>query len=110
MIKWYPDLYLDEKASKKEAKLKNKIENGKVAFDVYCICISMNPDNLFDIMNVNELLFRYYRQKQISIIGLAYGRASAIKLLEKIALDIYHNTDNFEPNMFFCDYLHEIEG
>ena len=107
MIKWYPDLYLDEKASKKEAKLKNKIEKGKPILGVYSICFALNPDNLFDIINVNELLFRYYRHKQITIIGLAYGRESAVRLIEKIALDIYHNTDNFEPEVFFFDYLNK---
>ncbi len=110
MIKWYPDLYLDEMAKKKEAKWKNKIEKGKPMLEVYCICIALNPDNLFDIINVNELMFRYYKQKNLAIIGLAYGRTSALKLVEKIALDIYQKTDNFEPKVFFYDYLHEIEG
>ena len=110
MIKWYPELYLDEKAKKKEVKLKNKIEKGKPVLEVYCICLALNPDNLFDIINVNELLFRYYRNKRLAIIGLAYGRASAVKLIERIALDIYHNTDNFEPEIFFYDYLKQING
>ena len=105
MIKWYPDLYLDEKARKNEAKLKVKIEKGKLLREVYCICIASSPENLFDIVNANELLFRYYKQKQVFIIGLAYGRASAVGLIENIALDIYHNTDNFEPEVFFYDYL-----
>ncbi len=102
MITWYPELYLDEQAAKKEAKLKSKIEKGKVSLNVYCICLASNPDNLFDIINVNELLFRYYKQKKITIIGLAYSRDSAVKLVEKIALDIYMQTDNFDTEAFFC--------
>lgn len=102
MIKWYPQLYLDEQAAGKEAKLKSKIEKGKVSINLYCICIATNPDNLFDIINVNELLFHYYMQKQITIIGLAYSRENAVKLVEKIALDIYNQTDNFDTEAFFC--------
>ena len=107
MIKWYPNLYLDEKATKKVEKLKSKIETGKPLFGVYCICLALNKNNLFDIIDVNELLFRYYKQKQLTIIGLAYGRESAVRLIEKISLDIYQHTDNFEPEIFFFDYLGE---
>lgn len=106
MIKWYPDLYLDNKAAKKEAKIKAKIEKGNFLFDVHCICLASNPNDLFDIINVNELMFRYYKAREIHIIGLAYGRDSAVKLVEEIALDIYQNTDQFEPEIFFYEYLH----
>ena len=109
MIKWYPDLYLDDRAAKKEAKLKGKIEKGKLMLDVYCICMATNPDNLFDIINVNELFFRYYKRRDLYIIGLAYSRESAVRLIEQIALDIYNNTDYFEPEEFFCEYLREVK-
>ena len=104
MIKWYPDLYLDEKAEKKIKKLKQKIEDGKLNINLYCVCLASNPDNILDIMNVNELLFRHYSNITVSIVGLAYSRERAMELVERIALDIYNKTDDFSAKEFFFDF------
>lgn len=104
MIKWYPHLYLDEKAEKKIKKLKRKIEDGKLNFNLYCVCLATNPDNILDIMNTNELLFRHYSNMTVSIVGLAYSRDGAIELVERIALDIYEQTDDFNAKEFFYDF------
>lgn len=104
MIKWYPDLYLDEKAEKKIKKLKTKIEEGKLTINLYCVCLATNPDNILDIMNTNELLFRHYSNTTVFIVGLAYSRQGAVKLVEQIALDIYNQTDDFSAKDFFFEF------
>ncbi len=105
MIKWYPQLYLDQKAEKKIKKLKEKIENGKVSMNLYCVCIASNKENILDIMNVNELLFRHYARIPVYIVGLAYSKENALQLVERIVLDIYNNTDDFNAREYFYSFL-----
>ncbi|MDO5520265.1 MAG: hypothetical protein Q4G58_07230 [bacterium] len=105
MIKWYQHLYLDQKAEKKIEKLKSKIEDGKISINLYCVCIASNEDNILDIMNVNELLFRHYARIPVYIVGLAYSKENALKLVEEIVLDIYNNTDEFNAREYFYTFL-----
>lgn len=101
MIKWYKNLYTDELAKKKEEKLKKTLEKGKVSIGVYVISLATNRDNLFDIIGANELLFRHYKNNDIYVVGLAYGKENAIMVVQNIIEEIYQNTNNFNVRDYF---------
>lgn len=88
MVKWYNRLYLDKGCEKRTERLKKTVEAKKLSFQLYCIAIASNPENLFDIMDCNELLFGYYKRKTIYIVGLAKSREGAVDLLVKLLEDI----------------------
>lgn len=103
MIKWYHKLYMDNSISMKVDKIKKSIEHNKKAIGVYCIALASNENNLFDIINVNELLFDYYKRQDINIIGLARGRESAKRLVVRIIEDVYRETGDFKAREYFSE-------
>lgn len=101
MIKWYDNLYVDSVIRKKQEKVKSKIEKGKLSFHVYCIAFASNGNNLFDIIDTNELLFQYYKRKDIYILGLAAGKENAFELVTNMIEEIYCNTGDFQVRNYF---------
>lgn len=103
MIIWAKKLYLSENIdAKKQVKIMKSIEKGNLNFEVYCIMFASNPNNLFDIINVNELLFPYYSRKEIYILGVATSRIQAFELVKDILYDIYKETGGFAVREFFA--------
>lgn len=101
MIKWYPNLYLDPVTEKKQNKIKRRMERRQINFKVYCIALASNEKNLLDIYCSNELLFQYYREKEMKIIGLASSRESAVRLVANIVNDVYQQTGRLDVRTFF---------
>lgn len=101
MIKWYPTLYLDSVTKKNLRKIKRRMERRKINLRVYCIALASNEKNLLDIYSTNELLFQYYRQKDIKVIGLASSKESAIQLVADIVNDVYQQTGRLDVRTFF---------
>ena len=71
MIFWYKDLYMDEKVRKQEKKCKKIIEERSIFQKLpwkksfYIITLAENEKNLFEIMNTDQLFFKYYGQKEL---------------------------------------------
>ena len=101
MIKWYPALYLDSVTKKNLRKIKRRMERRKINLRVYCIALASNEKNLLDIYSTNELLFQYYRQKDIKVIGLASSKESAIQLVSDIVNYVYQQTGRLDVRTFF---------
>lgn len=103
MIIWANKLYLSENIdTKKQAKIMKSIEDGNLHFEVYCIMFASNPNNLFDIINANELLFPYYSEKELFILGIATSRIQAYELVKDMLHDIYRETGGFSVREFFA--------
>lgn len=101
MISWTTSLFIGDKMKKKKDKVISSINNYEVTFDVYCITFASHQDNLFDIIDANELLFPFYKKSEVRIVGIAKGRAEALSLVEKMLLEVYHKTGNFDVRAYF---------
>jgi len=101
MIVWSDKLYIGEQAEKNSEKLKKKLEAGKLVLDVYLIARPSNADNLFDILPAKELLFPYYKKREIFVYGLAKGMEEATELLLRILEDTCQEHDGLFCKEFF---------
>ncbi len=101
MIQWASRLYIGDKLKKKADKVIASINDKNITFDVYCIAFASQPCNLFDIMNVNELLFPHYNKADIKIIGLAKGKEEAIGLVQDMLMEVYDKTGAFDVRGYF---------
>ncbi len=86
MINWDDNLIVEDKLQKKCEKLKKRLEKGKYCKDLYLIASPTNEANLYDIHEAKNLIFPYYRDKNIRIFAMAssYGEAQnqLLQLLE----------------------------
>ncbi len=101
MITWATHLYIGEKMEKSRDQAVTAMNNRKATFGVYCIAYASNPSNLFDIIEVNQLLFPHYTKTEVTIVGLAKGKQEALELLEKMLLEIYNQTGEFDVRTYF---------
>jgi hypothetical protein len=102
MIKWADKLYLSEDINlRKKKKLIKSIEESKLTFEIYCITFASNPDNLFDIINVNDFLFPYYKKQNLYILGIATSRGEAKNLVKIMIEEIYQKTGGFLVREYF---------
>ena len=81
----YKDLFSDEKSKNKIDDICDAIKNNKFILGVYCIILSTNANNLFDIININELRFNFYHNTEIYIVGVSKGKKEAVNVVAEIA-------------------------
>lgn len=101
MIQWTSRVYVGEGLKKKKDKVIASISNRRITSDIYCIAFASQPENLFDIMNANELLFPHYQNSDIKILGLAKGKDEATNLVQDILMKVYNNTGEFDVRNYF---------
>ncbi|MDF2800274.1 MAG: hypothetical protein K0S61_177 [Anaerocolumna sp.] len=101
MIRWADKLYLSEDLIKKKKRIIKSIENNNLNFETYVIMLASNTDNLFDIINTNELQFSYYLKKDNYILGIAGSRGLAMLLVKDMIEEIYNKTGGFLVREYF---------
>ena len=94
-------MYVDEFLQKKLHRTKRLLEQNKGDLFVYCIILSENENNLFDILSGMELRFSYYKNKEIVVVGLAGSKKSAAKIVAQIVEEMYNQTGEFNVKQFF---------
>ncbi len=101
MIVWSDKLYIGEQAEKKSKKIQKKLEAGKLVNGFFLITKPSNESNLFDILPTKELLFPYYKRKELVVYGLAKGKNEAEQLVLAILEDVYRETDGLCCKEYF---------
>lgn len=101
MILWAENLYIGKKLRRKKDSTISSISSRKLTPGVYCIAFASNPDNLFDIMDANQLLFPHYKKAEVKIVGLAKGKEEAISLVHDMLLEVYNKTGAFNVRTYF---------
>lgn len=101
MISWTSRLYVGENMKKKKETAVASINNREATFGVYCIAFASHSNNLFDIMDANELLFPHYKKMEMKIVGLAKGKEEAVNLVREMIMEVYNKTGNFDVRTYF---------
>ncbi len=102
MIQWTSRVYVGEGLKKRKDKVITSINNRRFTSDIYCVAFASQPDNLFDIMDANELLYPHYQNTDVKIIGLAKGKEGATNLVKDMLMEVYNNTGAFEVRDYFA--------
>lgn len=82
-MNYIKELYIDEKLKEPE-KILASIKRKENVFNVYLICVDKNGHNFADIMSTYEAFAERNSRKDITLIGVAYGRRGAYMLFESI--------------------------
>lgn len=101
MIFFNEQLYCSDSVSDEEQIIIANTSDGIKNKDIYCILLSTNEKNLFDILDINELLKPYYKDIQVHIIGLARGKDEAVVLAKDLLKEVFIKTGGFEVREYF---------
>lgn len=109
MIYWYDSLYMDGTVRKNVKKCKKNIEQGGRFFRNRCfsgkgyfvVALANNGKNLFEIMNTNQMFFRYYESKKLYVLGVAGDFEGAVEIFRYIMTKGYEEDREFDPRQVF---------
>lgn len=86
MINWDENLIVEDKLQKKSRSIMKKLEKGKYVKNLFLIASPTNEANLYDIHEAKNLIFPYYKAKEIKIFAMASSMEEAenqlLQLLE----------------------------
>lgn len=100
---FFENLYLGESLASKSEQILKKLNNGKVIPNLFLVAISMNPDNMLDIIPQWEVMQKGYPNEAIQVIGLANGKKEAIALVQVIVEQALQETGSANAR----DYLNQ---
>lgn len=100
MITWYDRLLVHNSIDDIEI-IKNKISNKEYPLGIYCIIETLNENNLFEIVSLNELSNVFYKEKNILIIGIAKGRKYIREVLIKLVESIINRDGIIDKSLLY---------
>lgn len=104
MITWNDNLVCTDDVKGRERSIKRRLRFRKAALaNTFAIAFATNGDNLFDIYNMGEFLFKYYRKssEEIRIVGLASSRESACELVSSMISEVYEKTGTLDVRKYY---------
>lgn len=99
MIHWSNKLYVHPDIKEDVDNVINRINNKQYALNIYCIIRSLDESNLFEIICSEELSNILYKDKDISIVGIAQGKKQCEEVLVDIIEAIIDEQGNINLNM-----------
>jgi len=102
---WYEDLYVGTTAVKNKSRIIGKLKKHRFIKDVFVITRASNGCDLFDIYPAAVLTQKYYKKKNLFVIGIASGYSEAIELVRHIVEDIYCRQGISDIKQYFDDAL-----
>ena len=91
-MKWYRELYISENLYPDSRKVIDKIRKGKFTPGIYLIALPQNEENMLDVYPLLELRQKYYKKKELYVVGIARGYDEAIELVSSMVMDVYEAT------------------
>lgn len=117
MIFWYENLYMDSSVMKHEEKCKKIIEERVSQSKGFkkkvrerlsprhskyeIVILANNRENLFEIINTNQMFFSYYARRDLFVIGVAAQYEGALEIVRKILENGYAKDVNYDPRSQF---------
>ncbi|MDO4943029.1 MAG: hypothetical protein Q4E73_09390 [Lachnospiraceae bacterium] len=71
-------LYIGPSIRHRQERILSRMEQGKMVVSLYCITKAMNQTDLYDIYSYHELRQKYYKERSVTILGLAGSKEEAI--------------------------------
>ena len=101
-MRWYRELYLGPNAAPRIDRIRKRASQGKWMAGVYYVILSGIPVGLFEIIHSEMLLQPLFAQLQrMDVVGVAWGRMEALRLVERLVGELYGRTGSFDAASAF---------
>lgn len=107
MIFWYENLFLSESLVNKKKTCQKIIEKRskwqklpwKKSF--YVLTLASNSSNLFEILNTDQMFFKYYENVELYVLGIFQEEEEATEMVQKIMEEGYEEDTHFDPRVVY---------
>ncbi|SFA75988.1 hypothetical protein SAMN05216249_10223 [Acetitomaculum ruminis DSM 5522] len=100
-MKFSKKLYYGKEASRHKRKILWRLKHNKILLDTYVICFASNKNNLFDIINANILLQKYYPKDDLTVLAIGESYDETLELLVFLIDNVYKKTGAFNVREFY---------
>ena len=100
-MNWYHPLYQSENLKKKEHEIIAGIEGRQDFLHTYVIILSQQMEEQLEVIHVAVTQQEALEYDSMWIVGVAVGKQEALRLVERIANDVYQATGKLEIKNYF---------
>jgi len=83
-MKFVTPLYIGEQATQMKGTIIRGLKEGRAPFGSYVLALPLNDNDQLDILPAGMLSLPYFKDKTITIVGIAFGKSDAVKLVAYI--------------------------
>lgn len=99
-MRYLKDLYVSEELKGREEEIMEHLEKKEFQFRVYLIVLPENEKNQLEIYHSGMLNQKWYRDKDVFVVGLAKGYLQALELVRKIAEETVDKTGDADIRQY----------
>ena len=103
-MKWYKNLYVGEAAFKDRRSIIRNIKKSKFQLVAYVLALPEASDSVLDIYPAFVLLQPDFKERELSIVGIALDKDEAFKVMENIVMDCFKKTGHFKVQEFLTAF------
>lgn len=110
MIKIYDELYLEEGLEERKEKIIKRLQKGKAVLGCYVISLAEKEEEYLEIYSAMELAQKYYRDKEILVVGLAKSQEGALEIIERLTDEVYAETKDADLKAYIRKKQEKKDG
>lgn len=100
-MRWYHPLYQSDNLKKEEHEIIAMIEDHKDFLHTYVIILSPQVEEQLEVVHVAVTQQEELQYNQRWVVGVAVGKQEALRLVERIANEVYQATGTLEMKKYF---------
>lgn len=108
-MRYYHNLYVDERLLPKIDKIKAKLEKGKIQRNKYLIVLTKNEKNHLEFFDSVLLKQKIIANEDLLIVGIADGYYGAFELVQNIVQDVLDQTGDVNIRKYMIEQQKEFE-
>jgi hypothetical protein len=99
-MNWCAHIYAGKKAALHRHSIISALKKGKPCPGVYVLTRAVDSDGILDIYHSAVILSGFYRDREITVIGIAMGRREAMEVARLIVDDMYRKNGDFDIDAY----------
>ena len=99
------NVYISEILKPGRRRLTEWIHQEKRIPRLYCITLPVWNSVFLDIYEYNQLLSSFYKEKDITIVGMAAGKQDALVILRRMVNELYLENHLEDAKSYFCEEI-----
>lgn len=102
-MKFYGGLYCTEALKEKEERILKKLKKNRYYPGLYLLVLAQGRQNHLEFFSALLLKQRIFEHTELFVVGIADGYMDALYLVERIASEVYRETNQLDIRNYILD-------